>query len=448
MIHDSVEYEITRPGRIFGGISTMEINRETDGLAMQFLQQSMAAQMGEIPALLWRIDIARNEITFLNEHAIAGLEGRIHMLLQNIGYAREIVLKEDQGRFFKALENIRNHQPSMALFRIRTEDGMIRWLVSMGMPEPKVNFGYMGLVADCTDLVDMARNIECDGGLAAKLELFDTPVLLARFSDKRILAANLAAREYLGIPQDMGETDLLDLLGTNSENYLQNIYEQLIFSDYWNGLLPVTLSAGQEEICKTRIRAYARGGKNLLWISMQPPAEPEHSSSSPKSSQKAVPPEVLDALHGSKNGRELLEVLLKHQPEELLADAVMLSRIFPEKDRIMVTGVGAPFLSVEEDDTHPYEGSIAENIVRFNLDQIIVEETSKSIKPIDWALFIPRGIRSYYASPFFHNGTLRYVLIYCSKQPGRFTRDNVQPYSMLFDTCLQVLLRLFETPGA
>ncbi len=426
----------------------MEINRETDGQAIQFLQQSLAAHLGEIPALLWRIDIAQNEITFLNEHAISGLEGRIHLLLQNIEYAREIVLKEDQGCFFQSLDRIRNHQPSMALFRIRNEDGMVRWLVSMGMPEPKVSFGYMGFVADCTDLVDMARNIECEGGLPAKLELFDTPVLLANLSDKLIVAANTAAQTYLGLSPAERKASLLDLLGSESTEYLQKIYEQLVFSDYWSGLLPIKTQDGRTAVCTTRIRAYARGGKNLLWVSLIPP---QLQAKIPTQEKRALPdldPAVHLSLSNSKTARQLLEVLLKNQPAFPFADAIMLSRIFPEKNLIMVTGVGQPFLSVEEDDTHPYEGSIAENIVRFGLDQIIVEETSKSIKPIDWALFIPRGIRSYYARPFFQDGILRFVLIYCSKHPGCFTRENVQQYTVFFDPFLRSLLRLFGTPAS
>jgi hypothetical protein len=421
----------------------MEIKRNTNEQTIQLLQQSLAAHLGGIPALLWRIDIARNEITFLNEQAISGLEGSMHLLLQNIGYARKIVLKEDRDRFFQGLDRIRNRQSCNTLFRIRNDEGMIRWLVCLGMAEPQIDFGYMGLVADCTDLVDTARNIECDGGLPAKLELFDTPVLLARFTDKQIVSANTAAKTYLGT--DLLQTTLIDLLDKGSKTYLDNIYEQLIFSDYWSGLLPLALPDGQVAACSTRIRAYARGGKNLLWISLRPPQTDADSAVSPQVCPPDVlPTEPLNRLSDATTARQLLEVLLDSQPDHL-ADAIMLSRIFQDDNRIMVTGVGAPFLSVEEDDTHPYEGSIAENLVRFGLDQIIVEETSKSIKPIDWVLFIPRGINSYYAKPFFSRGKLRYVLIFCSRQPGRFTKDNTRQYACFFEPFAKALCTLFDS---
>ena len=66
----------------------------------------------------------------------------------------------------------------------------------------------------------------------------------------------------------------------------------------------------------------------------------------------------------------------------------MLSQIFIAEGRVVVTGVGKPFESVGEADSHPYPGSIAENMVLFELDHVIVGDTTKSIKPIDWALFI------------------------------------------------------------
>ena len=78
-----------------------------------------------------------------------------------------------------------------------------------------------------------------------------------------------------------------------------------------------------------------------------------------------------------------------------------------------------------------YRGTIAEDIARFNLDHLVVDETMDSIKPIDWALFIPHGIHSYYAKPFYMDGELQTVLILCSTEPERFV--DVKPGKIRHD---------------
>lgn len=82
--------------------------------------------------------------------------------------------------------------------------------------------------------------------------------------------------------------------------------------------------------------------------------------------------------------------------------------------------------------------------MRFDLDHIIVEDTSRSIKPIDWVLFIPRGIRSYFAKPFFKDGVLHNVLIFCSTEAKRFSGCNVRPYQSLFPLFESALERILS----
>ena len=71
-----------------------------------------------------------------------------------------------------------------------------------------------------------------------------------------------------------------------------------------------------------------------------------------------------------------------------------------------------------------------------------MEDTAKSIKPIDWALFIPHGIRSYFAVPFFHENVLRDVVIFCSTTPSAFSPDNIQPYLGLAESLWPHLPRI------
>ena len=75
--------------------------------------------------------------------------------------------------------------------------------------------------------------------------------------------------------------------------------------------------------------------------------------------------------------------------------------------------------------------SLAENIDRYGLDHLIMEDTFSSIKAIDWALFIPHGIRSYFAKPFYERKTMRSVLIICSTERNRFSESAIHRYALL-----------------
>ena len=70
-----------------------------------------------------------------------------------------------------------------------------------------------------------------------------------------------------------------------------------------------------------------------------------------------------------------------------------------------------------------YEGTIAQDIERFGLRSLTVEDTLDSIKSIDWVLFAPHGIRSYFAKPFYTEQGLHAILILASIRPGSFGAD-------------------------
>lgn len=411
----------------------MEQYCQADGRSRSPLQPALAAFLDGIPALFWRLDIIKNEIVFLNEHAVPGLEGSVPLVLKNLRHAREVVLEQDIDRFFKALAQIRKQQTVSVLVRIKNDEGFFRWITILGMPDPERSSEYVGLLADCTGLLDAALASGRGTPLAEKVALIDTPVVLARFADKRIVLANPAGQAFLGcdLTEESGLT-LNDLLAPGSLEQLPYVFENLIFSGRWSGPLTLLDGQGAPHACEGRVRAYNRDGENLLWFALCPL---ETSGDAPEggSDHSDQPSADLQAAFAAcQDVRSLLQTMLQNQPYPGLAESVILSRIFIADNRVEVTAEGGPFSQTPEGDTYPYEGSIAENIVRFDLSHLIVEDTSRSIKPIDWVLFIPRGIRSYFAQPFFEDGILRNVLIFCSTKPKHFSECNVRPYQLLF----------------
>jgi len=402
------------------------------------LQQILSFFLESIPALFWRLDIIKNEIIFLNDYAVVGLAESIPLVLKNLRHARQVVLEQDLARFSRCLSQIRKQQNASGLIRIKNDEGFFRWIIILSMPDPERPSGCVGLLADCTGLLDTALSAGWGDNLAEKIALIPQPVLLARFADQRLVMANPAAQTALG--RDLSPSAALtleDVLAAGSMQQLPVIIENLVFSERWLGPLTVMTGKGALLPCEGRIRPYTREGENLLWIALTPLEGSSEEGDPTAPPPELATPELANAFDAAADIPGLLQTLLDNQPAPCLADAIMLSRIFISENRVEVTGQGTSFLQTPEGDTYPYEGSIAENIVRFDLDQIIVEDTSRSIKPIDWVLFIPRGIRSYFAKPFFKNGILQQVLIFCSTETKRFSNCNTRAYQSLFP--------LFET---
>ena len=398
--------------------------------ALQNIAQHISAYLANAPFLLWRINIVKKEISYLNTSYIQGLGNDTLLLLKNMEFARSTVLNEDFDRFETFMNKVHDRQAASALFRIKNHDGMMLWVHAAGIPDPAMSSCYVGILSECTSLAAEALAMDTPSQkLESRIELFENPVLLCRFDDKRVVITNSAALLFFGKSHDdVGRISLYDLLAEDTPCHMDSVYESLIFAERWNGQLTFSDCQHNKILCDVSIRSLSSGGENYLWVALA------HPKATPSKAHEITPEISADTLLGisrSKTIPGLLEALLNAQPMEAPADAMMLSRIFIPANRIMVSAAGTGF-DPKEETTHPYKGSIAENIVNFGLRHIIVEDTSKSIKPIDWALFIPKGVRSYYAQPLYNDNELRAVLIFCATEPGRFSESNIGLYQQFF----------------
>ena len=403
------------------------------------LLRLFSSEAGSSPALVWRADLVKNEISFLSDAAIPGMEDLIPGLLQDAAGAESVLTTQDREAFTRFHERMRQRQPVSEVFRVHGRDGLIRWLYILGTPDPEISFGYLGLVTDCTRIANGILQRGSETGIAEHVELFDNPVFMAECGSRRVFVANAPAREIFGIDPKNKPIILADIFAGNADVYMRDIYERLLFSRAWNGPLTLNNAQGQAIVCMSRVRAYDRDGHSLLWFSLSP-RQPAQNTKPPLNPSPKVDAELAHA----NDIRGLLRALLDNQPKSQHVDAVMLSQIFIAEGRVAVTGVGKPFESVSDNDAHPYSGSIAENMVLFGLPHIIVKDTTKSIKPIDWALFIPKGIRSYLALPFHVDGVLRKVLIFCSTQAGNFEEATLPVYSGLAKSLWAELPRVLK----
>ena len=227
--------------------------------------------------------------------------------------------------FARFHEHLRQRQPVSKVFRAHGCDGLMRWLYILGTPDLEMTFCYLGLLADCTGLANGILQRGTQTGLAEHVDLFDNPVFMVDTASRRVCAANAAARGAFGTKTEDGGDALETLFSGNSDAYLRDIYERLLFTRIWNGLLTIHDAENRPVVCMSRVRAYDRDGHSLLWFSMNP-RQPAKDADRTRVASPA--PEVAAALSRARDVRGLLRVLLDNPPPNGRVDAVMLSQIF------------------------------------------------------------------------------------------------------------------------
>jgi len=402
--------------------------------------EDLYAYINAIPALFWSIDVVKNKIEYINKYALPGLGDSSHFIIQNPDFADQMIIEEDKYIFESFMKGIKSRKQGLAVFRIKLYDGTIRWLKIAGNRDIYKSNHYIGYIMDITETARFIRSIDhSNDSIVKKINIFSNPVLLVEFDSKKIFSYNSRTLDAFGYTAGMvSSMRFEDLFKDDIQVYLNAIYEEIIFAGQWKGELVYKSGSGREFISNTSIRPIHVEERNLLWVSIytipdliKNDMDEEYPDISVEIDFKSMNREALSA---AKKGNiiRFLEILLENQPLHNLADAVLYSDIHVEEGRVLVWGAGDAFHSLTPAYTYPYEGTIAENILNYNLDHIIVENTFESIKPVDWAIFIPNGIKSYFAKPFYDNGKLVTVLIFCSTGLSVFNENNIKSYDAIF----------------
>jgi hypothetical protein len=402
--------------------------------------EDLYSYINAIPALFWSIDVVKNKIEYINKYALPGLGDSSHFIIQNPDFADQMIIDEDKYIFESFMKGIKSRKQGLAVFRIKLYDGTIRWLKIAGNRDIYKSNHYIGYIMDITETARFIRSIDhSNDSIIKKINIFNNPVLLIEFDNKKVFAYNNKTLDSFGVTHEkIMSMRFEDLFKDDIQVYLNAIYEEIIFAGQWKGELVYKSASGKEFISNTSIRPIHVEERNLLWVSIY--NIPDLVKNDPDKISPDISVEIdfksmnREALSAAKKGNitRLLEIMLENQPLHGLADAVLYSDIHVEEGRVVVWGAGDAFHSLTPAYTYPYEGTIAENILNYNLDHIIVENTFESIKPVDWAIFIPNGIKSYFAKPFYNNGKLVTVLIFCSTGLSVFNEDNIKSYDAVY----------------
>jgi len=399
----------------------------------------------DFPALLWRIDIIKNKIEYLNNYQIKGLESKSGLILQNINFSKRIILKEDLHLLEGFMRAVRNGETAATVFRIKNKDDHITWIKVTGTANRKNPRFYLGYMLDVTDTVGIVQEtLEKNADIEAMIELVNNPVILINPYDKSILAHNTAARDlFCYQAAEFSNLKFSDLYHNSIETHINRIYEEIIFEKKWEGKLTFQRKNNSYFTGNVVIRNLFFRGIRVFRVSIDNVSvddeadkmfalTPGDYGSPSDSADKNYLDKLMEKIRYESDMSAILQIILDNKHGNMKFDSIIYSDIYAKKNKVVVYTAGKPLSTMKQGEVFPYEGTIAENIDRYKLDYLIVEDTFLSIKAIDWALFIPNGLRSYFAKPFFDRKVMRTVLILCSTQRNMFSGQFLADYALLF----------------
>jgi hypothetical protein len=399
--------------------------------------EDLLSFVNDFPALLWRIEIAKSRIEFLNNNYIVsqGLDGKL--LLKNIRYRQEVVLSEDEYLINAFMEAVKQSKTAATVFRVRTEDHKTIWLKLTGATNSWDPRYYYGFLLNITDTVEMIKSIvDKDINLQLLVDDIDNPTLLLDFETRCVLHANTTVCDlFRSGREDLEKLTFDDLYRESMRTAVSAMLDQIPLDRKWSGKLDF-YQHGKRRIftAETIVRYLVYGNRSLLRISfINPQITAPHRSRPTLPQDLSLRHDLARCLEQpSKDITTVLETVLFSPLVAGRFDAVMFSDVHVKKNKVYVYAAGTPSLDIKNGAQFAYKGTIAEDINHFSLDHLTVDDTQESIKPIDWALFVPQGIRSYFARPFYSRKALRTVLILCSRTPGAFNGSTSEDFDDLF----------------
>ena len=364
------------------------------------------------PGLMWSICRRESRLKLFTQWNDAGFDAP--QLLKNAAYRKQIVMEQGYPLLMEFWDMIHAARPAAAIFRLKTDEGR-RPLMLQGWPEPEQDI-YSGFLKEA--FLPGGYESECyKAQLRMRVGDADYPVFTVDSKSRRLADANDAARAlFIGEDQTGRQLTLEDVVPEEQRAQFFRAAGKAVEHDAWAGKL--LLGNGERGLFSAHARLTLWGGQDLqvvraALISVDPRLQP-------------VADDGLAALQPGELRPALEDLYATCGPE---VDGLMLSHIQMNSGRVAVYGVGKVFESLEWGMQHAYEGTIAQDVERFGLHSLMVEDTLDSVKSIDWALFAPQGVRSYFAKPFYSEHGLRAVLILTSRKANAFDASAETAYA-------------------
>lgn len=388
----------------------------------------MAAWAAAFPGLVWTIEVPRSRLEIVKPWRHPDLGENTALLLKDISFRHKRVLDKDHPQLTEFFEAMAAGIPASALFRLAASPN--GWLFLQGWPDPENNWFYHGSLQTAPEYLLSGQDPPEFAYWQQCRSVAGCPVLLIEPDGDTVTAWNQEAGNLLGKDSVQPPLSLETLVPRAAAAKAKHAFDAAMAEGIWGGSLTLKLPNGltvNSEMRLTRISSEngqlvrlsfmsAAGQKRLVASRQRPPAD------SPAG-------ELVRKVSRAPSLRDALQIMLaSHEPHAF--DAILYSDIHADKGHVTVYGAGKPCGDMWGQ-TFAYEGTIAQNIERYGLNYLVVDDTLDSIKSIDWVLFVPRGIRSYFARPFYRHNRLKAVLILCSVRPGGFSLADAERYEVL-----------------
>ena len=376
------------------------------------------------PGLLWSICQRESRLEVFTRWRGAGFDAP--QLLKNAAFRKQAVMEQDYPLLVEFWDMIHAGRPAAAIFRLKYDDGRTP-LILQGWPEPEQDV-YSGFLKEA--FLPGGYNSACyNAQLQMRVGDADYPVFTVDLKKQKLCDVNTAAQMlFWGEEQAERVLVLKDVVPPSAMRVFLTAMEKAVERDAWSGKLLLGNAESGLFSAHVRLTLWGEPGKEVVRAALvkvdAKPVKLEDDGALALCTGDLRP--ALEELHG----------LCK--PE---VDGLMLSHIQMGSGRVAVYGVGPVFEGLEWGTLHAYEGTIAQDIERYSLSSLIVEDTLDSVKSIDWALFAPLGVRSYFAKPFYAEHGLHAVLILASKRQRAFGADAETLYVDVSAAFGQIMLR-------
>lgn len=384
------------------------------------------------PGLLWAVEQRRSRLKLLNSWELPQLGEDTSRLLKDAQFRRRMVRTSDLPLLSEFWEMMTSRQPAAVSFRLKRSPHTTYQL--QGWPDPGDPEIYFGLLTEAMLPATFVAN-GAAGTCQLALGRAQYPVLVLSLSQREIVTCNEAAKELFGGASRGGEEFLLeDIAPADLGDALLDAASRALQNEIWAGTLMLKSGTGNILGSKVRISPCTSGDDIVRIALLNIPENPASCEFAPR----------IEEAEEAFSLKDELEKMLASCPG---IEGLMFSDIQSTHGKVEVYGVGRLFEKLEWGASHDYEGTIAQDIERFSLESLIVEDTLDSIKSIDWAMFIPCGVRSYFAKPFYSAEGLHAVLIFASATPGNSRVLNESVFSRLYDSFVHAIARWRSIKG-
>lgn len=375
------------------------------------------------PGLLWEIEHRRSRLKLLNNWTLPALGKDTSRLLKDVQFRRCVVMQSDHTLLDEFLEMVTSRQSAMVSFRLNSDPHLAYLL--QGWPAPQSPEKYFGMLKEAVLPATFVANGTV-GTCQLALGQAQYPVLIFSLEQKEILACNEAARDLFGgAARGGGDFMLEDIAPDEMGETLLRASRHALEEEIWAGTMMLCNGVGNILGFNVRISPCA-AGTGIVRMALL---------NIPKTFTSCNITQNVELDGKSFSLKDGLEKLLEQCPG---VGGLMFSDIQSTRGQVEVYGVGRLFSSLAWGAPHAYEGTIAQDIERFSLDSLTVEDTLDSIKSIDWAMFIPCGVRSYFAKPFYSTEGLHAVLIFAFDAPAAGVFDDVN-FRALYEPFAQLV---------